>query len=323
MLLTAAACATTGVWSDGFAASLSSLRSIVVFLVVSALAYRIRYIVSHTARGVDALSRLDDALDTGEVAPDGAECTDAQRDADPSLRASIPPLPPPEPALLDVRGVALHYGSPPEIILRDLDLVVRDGERLAVIGGRGAGKTTLAQALLGEHAVMTGSIRHRGQVMRPHAGVQGSAGVRVRGLVQRMTLRDGTIADNLRIGNAMIAFEQFVEACRRMGIAEDIAKMPLRYETLVRRDGSSVSRAQRQLLLLARTIASPCDLFVVDDPVAHLSPSSARQVMPALTCLDGAVIAFLADPCGVVGLGFRIVDLEAARPSTMSHVVVS
>jgi ABC-type multidrug transport system fused ATPase/permease subunit len=193
---------------------------------------------------------------------------------------------PPNPAHAPVRfeGVSFSYPDRDVLVLDQLDLELRPGETLALIGESGAGKSTVAALLLG--------------LIEPTAGRISVGGVDLaecdtrewRRLVawvpQHPTLFHGTVEDNIRLGDPSASMQRVQDAAALAGADGFIRALPSGYATEVGDGRRPLSPGERRRIGLARAFMSDAPLVVLDEPTADLDPQSVQIVSAAVRRLQ-------------------------------------
>ncbi len=169
-------------------------------------------------------------------------------------------------------------------MLDGVDLTLREGERVALIGASGAGKTVLVQLLAGLTEPDEGEIAAGGTPLNALAGQAVRDVVRLAG--QDAHLFATSIANNVRIGAPGAGDGEVEAALRATGLGAWLDELPDGIDTLVGEEGFAVSGGQRQRIALARCLVSPARLLLLDEPTAMLDPPAARAF---LADLDRAV----------------------------------
>lgn len=191
-----------------------------------------------------------------------------------------------------------------------LDLVVRPGERIALVGPSGCGKSTVLSVLLRFVDPTSGSVRVGDVDLRE---IDGRAWRRhLIWVPQRPHLFAGTIADNVRIG-ATAADDDQVRAALAAAEADFVAGLPDGPDAVLRERGGGLSAGQRQRVALARAFLRPrseTPLLLLDEPTAGLDPDSERKVLAALERLaDGRTVLLVAHREASLRLVDRVVTL--------------
>jgi thiol reductant ABC exporter CydD subunit len=222
--------------------------------------------------------------------------------------------PPPDPALVPIRfdRVSFAYPARDVEVLREVDLEIRPGETLAIVGPSGGGKSTLVSLLLRLDDPTSGRIL----VGDDELTLLDATGWRERTafVPQRPTLFRGTVADNIRLGDVAADDERVREAAALAGAHEFVSLLPLGYETIVGDGGRQLSTGQRRRLALARAFLRDAPLVVLDEPTADLDSESADTVAHAIERLRvGRTVVLVAHRPELAALADRIVRLEGGR----------
>ena len=174
-----------------------------------------------------------------------------------------------------VSDLHFGYGQP---LFAGVSFAINQGERVAIVGPSGQGKSTLLSLLKGD--------------LRPQAGgvvVAGETGDGLRAasasVAQTTWLFSGTIADNLRIARADATEEQMWEALERAHVADEIRRFPLGLDTELGEQGLGISGGQAQRISLARAIVSGRRVVLLDEPTSHVDLASEREILAAITGL--------------------------------------
>ena len=184
--------------------------------------------------------------------------------------------------LLELRGVGLTYPDRSLPVLRNVNLVLRAGEHIGVVGPSGSGKSTLAAILLG--------------LLEPTEGTLTRTDARTALLSQETTILAGTVRENLvfeRAGFTDAPDSVFAAALTEAGLAAEVAALPQGLDTEVGEAGAALSGGQRQRLGLARALLDDPDLVVLDEPTSHLDDDNAAWVRDALDRLPAHVSVVL------------------------------
>jgi thiol reductant ABC exporter CydD subunit len=245
-----------------------------------------------SADGAAVAERLLDLADAAPVAPGSS--------------------PAPSPALAPIRfeRVSFRYPTREIDVVRDVDLELRPGEAVALVGRTGGGKTTLLSLLLRFAEPTSGRIVVGD---RDLADIDAADWRRHLAYVpQRPTLFRGTLADNVRLGQPD-AGDDAVRAAAELAAAHSfVSALPGGYETAVGEGGRTLSTGQRRRVALARAFLRDAPLVLLDEPTADLDPESAAGIAGAVERLRaGRAILLVTHDMELASRADRVVRIEA------------
>ena len=180
---------------------------------------------------------------------------------------------------VEMTDVGFAYGQG-EPVLAHVDLVVAEGERLALVGPTGAGKSTLAKLVCRFYDPTEGSIRVGSVDLRD--ATLGSVHRRIVVVPQEGHLFGGSIADNVRLGRWSATDSEVAGALAAIGALDRFASLPEGLDTEVREGGSRLSAGERQLVSLARSFLSDPRVLILDEATSNLDPGTEVEVERAL-----------------------------------------
>jgi ATP-binding cassette subfamily B protein RaxB len=170
------------------------------------------------------------------------------------------------------------------MVLLNIDLDIKSGDFITIIGPTGSGKSTLMKLLLGLQLPTAGTVFLEGQPAGPDLwrAWRAKAGV----VMQDDRLMSGSLADNIAFFDPDMNMEQVMEAAKLAQVHEDITRMPMTYQTLVGDMGSSLSGGQKQRVLLARALYRKPKILLLDEGTANLDPATEEVIADMLAKLD-------------------------------------
>ena len=304
-LSTALVAVTLGVRLVG--GSLDLRPALTVLLLVPELFAPVRALASLFHASADGLAATERILDTLDQAP-----------AAPRPAVDSRQRPPPEGGwptggvAVGVCSVTVRYPGRAVAALERVDLDLEAGELVAVVGGSGAGKTTLGRVVLGLTRPDEGVVVAGGRVLGE--GDLDRWRERVGWASQHPALVPGTVAANLALGRPGAGPAQIEEAARLAGADGFVRRLPAGYGTVVGAGGHGLSAGQRQRLGLARALLRDASLLVLDEPTVHLDAAAAARVAATVEALRGSrtILLITHDP-GLAARADRVLRLEAGR----------
>jgi len=212
---------------------------------------------------------------------------------------------------IEFRNVSFFY-NPGEPVLHDVSFRVEPGEKVAVVGATGAGKSTLISLLSRFYDVQQGEILVDGKNIRNFdlQGLRQSIGI----VLQDVFLFSGSVVNNIRLGNDRISDAQVQKAAETVHASHFIGKLSKQYGTEVGERGSSLSVGQKQLLAFARALAYNPRILVLDEATSSIDTETELLIRDALTRLmAGRTSIIIAHRLSTIQNADRIIVLHRGR----------
>ena len=183
---------------------------------------------------------------------------------------------------VELCDVAFSY-SPDRELIRDLNLAVRPGERVAIVGPTGCGKTTVINLLMRFYDVNSGSIRVSGTDIRDMTRSSLRAGWGM--VLQETWLRAGTVRENLTFGKPDATDAEVVAAAKAAHADSFIRRLPSGYDTVLGEGGGELSQGQKQLLCIARVMLAPPPMLILDEATSSIDTRMELKIQNAFAQL--------------------------------------
>ncbi len=178
---------------------------------------------------------------------------------------------------IDLDGVSFKYSEKAEkCALSDIDLHIRSGMTVGILGGTGSGKTSLVQLIPRLYDTTVGTVRVGGADVRDYDldALRGAVAM----VLQKNLLFSGTIKENLRWGNENATDEELIEACRLAQADDFIRSFPDGYDTMIEQGGTNVSGGQKQRLCIARALLKKPKILILDDSTSAVDTKTDAAI---------------------------------------------
>ncbi len=282
--------------ADGEATAGMLMAFIVSLLMLYDPVRRLSRANNEIQQGLAAAERIFDILDAPVVVQD-------PKDAKPMQPFSNS---------IEFKGVGLIYPNASKPVLRNINLNIKSGEVVALVGRSGAGKTTLANMVLRFMDPSQGSIYIDGRDLRDIA--QNDLRSQMSLVTQEIVLFNDTVLNNIAYGHDDIDRNKVVEIAKIANAHEFIDKLEDGYDTLVGERGVILSGGQRQRLSLARALLKNAPILVLDEATSSLDTESERLVQQAIDKLmQGRTVLVIAHRLSTIRNADKIVVLDAGK----------
>lgn len=180
---------------------------------------------------------------------------------------------------------------PDKRLITDFNLHVKSGQRVAIVGPTGCGKTTVINLIMRFYDVNSGSIKIDGADIRQitRRSLRDNIGM----VLQETWIKDGTIFDNIVIGKPSATMEEAVEAAKASHAHSFIKRLPNGYDTVVKEDGSNLSQGQKQLLCIARVMLLKPPVLILDEATSSIDTRTEIKIQNAFAKLMEGRTSFI------------------------------
>ncbi len=191
---------------------------------------------------------------------------------------------------VDLEHVAFSY-RPDQKLIEDLNLAVKSGERVAIVGPTGCGKTTVINLLMRFYDVDAGSISVEGDDIRQvtRKSLRSSYGM----VLQDTWLRSGTVRENILIGKPDATEEEMIEAAKNSHAHSFIKRLPKGYDTVIGEDGGGLSQGQKQLLCITRLMLCRPPMLILDEATSSIDTRTEMKIQNAFARLMEGHTSFI------------------------------
>jgi ATP-binding cassette subfamily B protein len=189
-----------------------------------------------------------------------------------------------------LRDVAFSY-TPDKPLIQDLDLTLKSGQRVAIVGPTGCGKTTVINLLMRFYDVCDGSIQVDGTDIRSMTrhSLRESYGM----VLQETWLAAGTVRDNIAFGRPDATDEEVIAAAKAAHAHGFIKRLPNGYQTVIGEDGGSLSQGQKQLLCIARLFLCLPPMLILDEATSSIDTRTELKIQNAFATLMKGRTSFI------------------------------
>ena len=213
----------------------------------------------------------------------------------------------------DIRLIDVDFGYVPEkMVLHDVTLYAKPGQKIAFVGATGAGKTTITNLINRFYDIEDGKIRYDGININKikKADLRRSLGI----VLQDTNLFTGTIMDNIRYGKLDATDEECIAAAKLAGAHDFITRLPEGYATMLTGDGSNLSQGQKQLLSIARVAVADPPVLILDEATSSIDTRTEYLVQRGMDALmEGRTVFVIAHRLSTIQNSDAIMVLDHGR----------
>lgn len=191
---------------------------------------------------------------------------------------------------VEIKNVSFSY-VPSRPLIEDLSLSVKSGQRIAIVGPTGCGKTTLINLLMRFYDVNQGSIEVDGVDIRDMT--RKDLRTRYGMVLQDTWLSSGTVRDNIAFGKPDATYEEIEVAAKAAHAHSFIKRLPDGYDTVIKENGSNLSAGQRQLLCIARAMLSLPQMLILDEATSSIDTRTEMKIQSAFSKMMAGRTSFI------------------------------
>ncbi|WP_347714015.1 ABC transporter ATP-binding protein [uncultured Parvimonas sp.] len=209
---------------------------------------------------------------------------------------------------IDIKNIVFGYNTE-KTVLKNISITAKQGEKIALVGATGSGKTTIANLINRFYDVNGGEILFDGINVNSikKSDLRKNVGV----VLQETNLFTGTVLENLRYGHLDATREECIEACKKTGAHEFIEKLPEQYDTVLRSGGENLSQGQRQLLGISRALLENKPVLILDEATSSIDTKTENVVQKAMYVLmEGRTVFIIAHRLSTISNSDRIIVLD-------------
>ncbi|MDE5722275.1 MAG: ABC transporter ATP-binding protein/permease [Clostridia bacterium] len=210
----------------------------------------------------------------------------------------------------DIRFNDVTFGYTDEkVILKNISLYAKPGQKIAFVGSTGAGKTTITNLINRFYDIQSGEITYDGLEIKSikKDDLRKSLGI----VLQDTHLFTGTVMDNIRYGRLDATDEECIKAARLANADFFITHLPEGYQTVIKGDGANLSQGQRQLLAIARAMVSECPVLILDEATSSIDTRTEKLIEQGMDKLmEGRTVFVIAHRLSTVRNSHAIMVLD-------------
>jgi ATP-binding cassette subfamily C protein CydD len=215
--------------------------------------------------------------------------------------------------------VGFSFGGSSSPVIQDVNLTIRPGQWTAITGASGAGKTTLLSLIAGAREPTTGSVEWRTPAGELAPQLGGCAWIG-----QQTAILPGSITDNICIGRPAASPADIAGALAAAGLADVVARLPDGLDTQLGEGGSGLSTGEARRIAIARAFLRDAELWVLDEPTAHLDPEAEARVIDALrAATPGRTVIVATHSVALAGCADTLLTVADASVQPVRDVIAA
>jgi ATP-binding cassette subfamily C protein LapB len=213
---------------------------------------------------------------------------------------------------ISFRKVSFRYPGTEHNAIDDISFSIAPGERIAIIGRIGSGKSTIARLILGLYAPNQGAVRiDDADIRQLHPD---DLRANIGAVLQDIVLLSGSIRDNIALGDPAIDDAAVLNAARLSGAHDFIGQMPRGYDLHLADRGEGLSGGQRQAIAVARALVGAKPILLFDEPTSAMDSQSENALIDRLeSALDGRTVVLVTHRQSLLRLATRIIIIDAGK----------
>lgn len=191
---------------------------------------------------------------------------------------------------ITISNLDFRYGTR-QLVLKNINMTITPGEKIALVGESGSGKTTLVKLLMHFYDWEQGEICF-GNYNIKDINLEALRD-KIAYISQDIFMFSGTIRENLSLGNENLTMEEIIEACKLSKANEFIEKLPMRYETMLEENGANLSGGQKQRLAIARALLKKPDILIMDEATSNLDSITEKAIEKTINDLPESITTII------------------------------